>query len=617
MAKKKTDDRLDGLKEIVSSPRKFIESYLYIITKNQTFEIIKLNKAQDELMTYIEECLAKNKPVRIRILKSRQHGISTFVMALMFWVATMNRYKTCALVAHKEDSTRGIFDKARIFYENLPKWMQPTTNRFSSEAISYDYPEEEGNKGKGGLKSSIFFGTAGGNELFRGKTITFLHKSEKAFWENPDLLNKSLNATVPYLPGTFIIDETTANGYNFFKDEWEKSKSGDNEYKPFFFGWDYDAGAVMPVEEGFEFLPCELEYMLINDLTREQMRWRRYTIVNSFGYSLKDIENDDIDDFLQEYPLHDHEAFIATGKSVFSQKVLQKGLAYANRIKPERYVIKSYPCNSDLMIFEKPEVKEKVIYDQKVEFNFEKKEYEYVDTDFIIGKKYHYANYVMGIDTSGLGADNNVISVWHTNTKRNVARWMIKDISEKNLAKVIVEVAKLYHNALLAPETNYSRSLIDYILELGYDNFYIKENVKRIDKQNQALEYGFQTTSVTKPVIVSYMKTSLNDDYTIIPDIEFWKEAEYYIQDRTKAGTETFNAASGYHDDIVMANMIARYVCDSMMVKQGYTIRDEMIKADSYEIGGVFIEKPNWIKESFNRNKKQNKFEKEAFRNNA
>ena len=140
---------------------------------------------------------------------------------------------------------------------------------------------------------------------------------------------------------------------------------------------------------------------------------------------------------------------------------------------------------------------------QKVEFNFEKKEYEYVDTDFIIGKKYHYANYVMGIDTSGLGADNNVISVWHTNTKRNVARWMIKDISEKNLAKVIVEVAKLYHNALLAPETNYSRRLIDYILELGYDNFYIKENVKRIDKQNQALEYGFQTTSVTKPVIKS------------------------------------------------------------------------------------------------------------------
>ena len=118
MARKKTDDRLDGLKEIVSSPRKFIESYLYIITKNQTFEIIKLNKAQDELMTYIEECLEKNKPIRIRILKSRQHGISTFVMALMFWVATMNRYKTCALVAHKEDSTRGIFDKARIFYEN-------------------------------------------------------------------------------------------------------------------------------------------------------------------------------------------------------------------------------------------------------------------------------------------------------------------------------------------------------------------------------------------------------------------------------------------------------------------------------------------------------------------
>ena len=137
------------------------------------------------------------------------------------------------------------------------------------------------------------------------------------------------------------------------------------------------------------------------------------------------------------------------------------------------------------MVYEEPEVKEKVIYDQRVEFNFEKKEYEYVDTDFVAGKKYYYANYVMGIDTSGLGADNNVISVWHTNTKRKVARWMIKDISEENLAKVAVEIAKLYNNALIAPEINFSHSLVDFILNLGYENLYIRENTKK-DRQEKS-----------------------------------------------------------------------------------------------------------------------------------
>lgn len=614
MSKDKGKERMSFLKDVIASPRKFIENYLYITTKEGTFIKLKLNKAQSELMDYVEECLAKNKPIRMRVLKSRQLGVSTFAMALAFYWATMNSYQNCGLVAHNKDSSQSIFDKARIYYENLPKWLQPVTNRFSSEAISYDYPDV--NSDGGGLKSGIFFGTAGGSDLFRGKTIHFLHKSEKAFWENPDLLNKSLNATVPLLPRTFIIDETTANGYNFFKDEWDASKRGENEYKPFFFGWDYDEKAVMPVEDGFEFLPCEIEYMLMNDLTKEQMRWRRYKIVNDFGYSLADIENDDIDDFKQEYPLTDTECFVASGRSVFSQKVIQKGLEYSKNVIPKRYEIKSYPCETDLMVYEEPEVKEKVIYDQRVEFNFEKKEYEYVDTDFVAGKKYYYANYVMGIDTSGLGADNNVISVWHTNTKRKVARWMIKDISEENLAKVVVEIAKLYNNALIAPEINFSHSLVDFILNLGYENLYIRENTKRIDKKNQALEYGFQTTTITKPVIISYMKKALNEDYTVNPDIEFWREAEYFVQDKTRAGNDIYGASSGHHDDIIMADMIARYVCDSMMASQGYTIRDELVDNGKGEIGGIFLEKKTWLS-GLGKNKKQNSFVKEAFRNNA
>ena len=956
---KAIDKNIEKLGEYIGSPRKFIENFLYITTKEGTFIKFKLNKAQDELMTYIEECLEIGKPIRMRVLKSRQLGISTFSMALAFYWATMKRYQNCGLVAHNKDSTQSIFDKARIFYDNLPSWLQPKTNRFSSEAISYDYASEDG----GGLKSGIFFGTAGGSDLFRGKTITFLHKSEKAFWEEPELLNKSLNATVPLLPNTFIIDETTANGYNFFKDEWDASKRGDNDYKPFFFGWDYDEKATMKVEKGFEFLPCEIEYMLLNDLTPEQMRWRRYTIVNDFGYSLADIENDDIDDFKQEYPLcvvgdtrigtnlglikieeaekaekgtygdilryienpiqdiyeletydgytlkgtyehpiklvngefkklgeltnedivelsipktaeeyhkitwkelgiehnitidedmgrflgyflgdgsysggtlsftcqatdddilekyketvknvfgiepkprkvgknknaieyritrkglanvlkrldvlgqdehrnyyrklrvpecifrssksvikeflsalfdtdgfndkncarivyfskekqftkdvqlllltfgiksriksrkavngkgyeyianelilngwraiefqdkigfgcqrkidrknypktngaktndledkvvsvkkvgrektynltikdinefdangirtHncDHEAFITSGRSVFNHKVIMKGFEYSKYIKPERYVIQSFPCNADLMVYERPEVIEEEEYDTKIVYDFEKRDYVEEKTDLLLGKNYRYANYVIGIDTSGAGQDRNVISVWHTNKKRKVAQWIMQNISEENLAKVAVEIAKLYHNAVIAPEINFSHSLVDFILKLDYDRIYIRENTKRIDKRGQALEYGWQTTNITKPLIVSYMKMALNEDYTICPDREFWDEAEYFIQEKTKSGNDTYGASYGHHDDVVMASMIARYVCDSLGINQGYTL--SKYKHDYEPIkSGIIIGRDMLV----GKKPKKNKFEKGVFRNNA
>ena len=84
------------------------------------------------------------------------------------------------------------------------------------------------------------------------KRLTFLHKSEKAFWDdNGGLLDKSLNATVPKLPGTFIIDETTANGYNRFKDEWDRSVRGENDYTAIFLAWYLSEEYALKTPKGF------------------------------------------------------------------------------------------------------------------------------------------------------------------------------------------------------------------------------------------------------------------------------------------------------------------------------------------------------------------------------
>lgn len=607
------------IEDYISEPRKFIENFCYITTKDAEFKLLKLNKAQSIVMDYVEECLKKKVPIRIRILKSRQLGMSTFISALGFWWATMNENSSYAVVAHKETSTVSIFDKNRIFYENLPSVLRPKTNRFNSEKISYDYVGDGSNGG--GLKSRIFFGTAGGQELFRGETILFLHKSEKAFWENIDLLNKSLNAAVPDKPFTCIIDETTANGYNFFKDEWDASVKGENDYKPFFFGWDLDETCQMEVEEGFKLLDNEEEYMMYHDLTMKQMRWRRYKIVNSYNYDLKDIENDDIFDFYQEYPLIPEEAFIASGRSVFNSKVVAKGLEWSKNQKIIKEMeMESFPCKEKLKIIEEPIMKTIEEFDKVVEFDVEKQDYIYKDTDLLIGRKYHYAPYLLAIDTSGSGQDRNVITVWNTYTKKCVALWVKTNISEENLAKISVEISRYYNNAMIAPETNFSHSLVGFIEDLGYDNLYIGESETRIDKKKETLEYGWKTTTITKPIIVSAMKKTLNENYETIPFFDFWEEAEYYLQGKSPSGKDTYNASSGHHDDIVMSAMIGNHLCYSYMVPQNYIISSDknlFKNMQKHNLSDIMVKKEHNGILICDHSKKTKKLEKGVFKNYA
>ena len=615
-------EKMTDIEEYIASPRKFIENFCYIITKNATFELLKLNKPQSIIMDYVEECLREKKPIRVRILKARQMGFSTLISALGFWWATMNENSSYAVVAHKEDSTVSIYDKNRIFYENLPDALRPKTNRFNSEKISYDYLAKDGESG--GLKSRIFFGTAGGSELFRGETILFLHKSEKAFWENISMLNKSLNASVPLLPFTAVFDESTANGYNHYKDEWDASVKGINDYKPFFFGWNMMDDYQMEVEPGFKLLDIEEEYMLIHDLTLKQMRWRRAKLVNDYGYDLTDIKNDEIDDFKQEYPLTPEEAFISSGKSVFSSKVVAQGLEFSRKNRPiAKYDIESFPCKEQLEVYEEPEIEEIIEYDQIVEFDDEQQKYVYKDTELIIGKKYRYANYLIAIDTSGSGQDRNVITVWHTYKKKKVAQWIRTNISEEHLADVAVEIATYYNMGMIAPEINFSHSLVGFIEKLEYTNIYIGESETRIDKKKETLEYGWKTTTITKPILVSVMKKALNEDYTICPDIDFWEEAEYYLQGKSPSGKDTYNSANGHHDDNVMSSMIGRHLCDSLMVKQNYTIsKDKNLyesqkKLKKRDFNGIMIKKNKGILIGYDEKMGTKKMEKGVFRNNA
>ena len=144
--------------------------------------------------------------------------------------------------------------------------------------------------------SKYTIGTAENTEFGRSRTITNLHLSEAAFYQHfRKLPAGALQAVVP--DGWAVI-ETTANGFNDFKEYWDETIIDQTGFKPLF----YSASAFYTPEF----------------LEQKKMELKR--------------------EYAQEYPESSQDAFLTTGQSFFDVLELK---SYMERVKE--------PSTSDLI----------------------------------------------------------------------------------------------------------------------------------------------------------------------------------------------------------------------------------------------------------------------------
>ena len=108
-------------RKTIFSPCWFMENMLYIVDKKNQLVKFKLNEEQSRMLDHVEFCLDNDVPIRMIVLKARQIGATTFFSALGFWFASMNRNITYGIVAHLLKSAESIFQKCKVYYNNLPK----------------------------------------------------------------------------------------------------------------------------------------------------------------------------------------------------------------------------------------------------------------------------------------------------------------------------------------------------------------------------------------------------------------------------------------------------------------------------------------------------------------
>lgn len=519
--------------------KKYIEEYVKIRNKNSKIIPLKLNEPQLKYYNTIKELKKTGKPVRIIILKARQMGFSTVTEAIFFKETVTKPNVNTAIVAHKEDSTTNLFNMSKLMYDELPEPMKPEKKKSNAKELVFDKDD-----GKG-LKSKIKCFTAGGKGVGRSDTINNLHLSELAFWQGDKKVTMTgLLQAVPNTPDTMIAIESTANGFEYFKELWDDAVAGKNDFVPIFIGWN-ELQEYKMTYTGFELTKEEKELQKTYGLTLEQLTWRRWCIANNCG--------NDIDQFKQEYPINPEEAFISTGKCYFDKQNIINRIQEVKEIKPVKQGYFSYKYNGlKILEYEWIEDKEGAI-----------KIYEDVKKGY---------PYVLSGDTAGEGSDYFTGHVLNNTNGKQVA--VIKqEFDEIEYTRQMYCLGKYYNNALIGIEANYTTYPIQELERLQYPKQYVREKEDTYTKKHDKA-YGFKTTSITRPLILGELQTIMKELIELIVDVDTLKEGLTFIKNE-KGRAE---AQQGYHDDLIMGLAIAYYIRTQQSMK---AITKQKMKRDN------------------------------------
>jgi hypothetical protein len=262
----------------------FIEKYFKILDKDSQQPVpFVLNSVQKAYYDMLQKDYFNLEGVRDIVLKARQEGMSSFILALFTVDFLLTPYSVSICISHRKDSTDLLFKKVKFYIDSYcdatginPQALLKSDNKnFIENAQNGAY---------------FYIGTAGAKVGGRGGSAKNILFSECAFYQDTELITAQeiVVATaqqVPQYKGMIFI-ESTANGLdNYYQQTWEQAEQGTSTYKPRFFGWR-------------EFY------------TEEWIEAKR-----------KEFPTDAM--WKQEYPETPEDAFITTGSPYFDNQILK------------------------------------------------------------------------------------------------------------------------------------------------------------------------------------------------------------------------------------------------------------------------------------------------------
>ena len=205
------------LKEVIDNPELLIEMTFTIVDKEKSTVPFFLNDVQHDFLNLLNEKIELHRQgkllhLRFLVLKGRQQGFTSVITAYQLANTLIKKNFTGFTLADTADNVRAIFqDKAKYVYNQLPDILKPTEKYNSKTEMFFE-----------NLNSSWRINVAS-EQVGRSRTINFFHGSEAAFWNC--LISSTQSSLGEALTKDSIqILESTANGFNEFKDLWDSGE---------------------------------------------------------------------------------------------------------------------------------------------------------------------------------------------------------------------------------------------------------------------------------------------------------------------------------------------------------------------------------------------------------
>ena len=521
--------------EIIAKPYLLIPIAFYIVDKKRNTVPFFFNEVQEDFISKLET-LGTSKP--FFVLKGRQQGFTSVITAIQLSFAIVRKNFSGFTMADRSDNTMAIFnDKARVVYDRLPTELKPSEKFNSRNEMFFDK-----------LNSSWRIATAT-DQVGRSRTLNFVHFSEVAFYEC-DLAALQAGIGEAITAGAIQVYETTANGFNQAKDLWD-SETCHN----LFYEW-WKSPEYRSTE--YEYLDTEDAWLIERKRVLEERGCDKEQIT---WYCKKYDSYLDKNTIKQEYPITPVEAFVSSGDCVFDKEAINNQLARCASLQGARkgyftYKKEAIPLtNSEgTMVDVEWKIKDIKFVESKdgyITIHEEPKVKKNRD-----GIVTHKAPYAIGGDTAGTGKDYFTGKVVCNLDGKTAATLHKQYIDEDLYAEQMYCLGMYFHEALIGIEINYSRQPTRILQKkYNYPNLYMRE---RLDgaSDKPIMDYGFETTSRTKPIIIGELVETMRNAPWCEVDVPTLKEMTTFV----KKENGKLEAIDGCHDDLVMAKAIAHFI---------------------------------------------------------
>ncbi len=525
---------------------------------------------------------------------------STLIEALIAW-RTMFFENTEALVVSVDKSHSGyLFDIMLYIVDRMPWWLRPQiASRRFEDGLWFANPDPEERRYRPGLNSRVVVQAANQySGIGQGRRINAAHISEGANW-NQRIHRMAMEGDLAYAlvdsPDTIAVWESTAKGAGTYTERLWLSmvKLGENaEWYPLFLPWFLEKRRVMAPPEGWE-IPdkeralaervaddwcrcdnadcgavrqnhpmkgvtlvgttcpsCNTGTLVPYRLSREQLCWIWHQRINKEEKGL-----DAVKELRAEMCSTPEEAFQIHGIHVFPEECWEW--------------VRSN-VSSPISIGD---------FDEKGNYHgYDPRRGRCYQTwcakdhlDDLVGNMEIWefpepgAEYVVGVDVAegNLGPDSDYSVAFVNRVGRNgepeaqVAMYRTREIDPVTFARFVTWIGYMYNTAMLSIEYNgIGAACADTVrVNLAYPNLY---RWKHLDSDRMdSNKWHWMTQYNTKPKLWQMAVRWLMSRMWVVRSAVFYEEMIRFQKE--DYSDRSASAEEGWHDDVLMAGMIALY----------------------------------------------------------